>query len=381
MRAMLTGLAALILYSLLFCGCEVKHEIKPSGKQVDIGVIVPLSGEKEAFGTKALYGLQAALTHHPLTHKGDRIVLHIEDNHSHTETTDTLLRKLAQNSDIKVIILLLNSNATLQITSLINHLEIPVIAALATHEDLTIKSSYLTRISSSNAAQGKIAAFFVSDELLLDKAALFYNPSSVYSSSLATFFIEEFEKIHREIVDVIESEMDENELERRLLLLKKAGVELVYTSAVDRNARRLLQLRKKLNLDFQILGTGNMQANLKAHSIIEMPQLSEDVFVVADYFDDKIKTDEEKKIVAYSEEKKIELTTHSYLAYESYLLLHNALGKCQECNQTQLNQLLRNNSGFTGISDVIRTVEGDAKRPMFINRIHDEKMHIYVKVY
>ncbi|RLA71527.1 MAG: hypothetical protein DRG24_05320 [Epsilonproteobacteria bacterium] len=371
----------ILLIITIFSACEEKPTIKHSGKTVEIGVIVPLSGEHVSLGVKALIGLNAAHALQPLTVTGDRIQLHIGDNNSSIKGSLSLLEKFAENTDIKAIIILLNSYGALSIKQMINKKKIPVIAAIATHETLTTQSNYITRVSSSNDTQGKMAAFFAHDELLINRVAVFYDADSVYSTSLAQFFKEEFTDIGGTVYDELTANMPADQLERRLRALQEKGVELIYTSAIKRNAIHLLQINKKFNLNFQFIGTGNMLANMKERGITDYTELSEGTFVVAEYFDDRIKSIIEQQMRRYAKKKAIEFNTHSLLAYDSYLLLRDALKNCAECSRSTLNEALRNNRGFAGISDTIRTKDGDVKRPMFINKIHNEKMYVYVKVF
>jgi len=371
----------MLLIILLLGACEDKQTTKPSGRTVEIGVIVPLSGEHASLGTQALIGLNAAHALHPMTVAGDRIQLHIGDNNSSVRGSVSLVEQFSNDPNIKAIIILVDSYAALSIMQTVNQRQIPVIAAMATHETLTVQSDYMTRLSSSNNAQGKMAAFFAHDELLINRAAIFYEADSVYSASLASFFKEEFTNIGGKVYDELTADMPKNQLESRLRALEEKGVELIYTSAINRNAIRLLQINRKFDLNFQFIGTGNMLANLKERGISDYAELSEGIFVVAEYFDDRIKSTIEQQMKRYAKEKDVEFNTHSLLAYDSYLLLNNSVGGCENCTRSSLNDALRNNRGFSGLSDTIRTKDGDAKRPMFINKIHDEKMYVYVKVF
>ncbi len=381
MSSVLIRLTFIVMIGVIFLGCEDQSKIKASGKTIEIGVIVPLSGARKMLGVKALIGLNAAYALKPLSPAGDKIVLHIEDNNSSIEESKALLQTFAQNKEIKAIFILLESNVALAILPTINQLKIPVIATMATHESLTKKSHYITRVSSSNDAQGKIAAFFVHDELMIKKSALFYDIDSVYSTSLALYFEEEFKNIGGKVLGQLTSDMSKFVLQKSLIDLKKRGVEIIYASAISEKLLALLQINRDLNLDFKILGTGNMLANMSERGITNYVELSHNTFVVAEYFDDRIASKIEQQIQRYSHDNGVELNTHSLLAYEGYLLLNDTLGKCTTCGRMSLNNALRNHHGFEGINDTIRIKEGDVKRPMFINSIRNEKMYLYVKVF
>ena len=372
----------IVLSVMLFLtGCEETKKIRPSGKVITVGVIAPLSGESKTIGLKALEGLQAAQSIHPLTAKGDRIKLIVRDNKSYEGKAAALVSELAEEQKVNAIIILTTSDSVLTMTYVINRLNIPTVVAIASHETITEKSSYISRVCMSNAEQGRIAAYFAHDELLFEKAAVFYNAGSAYSNSLARFFQKEFENTGGEVVGKITSDLIDSNFKRELLTLQQKGVELLYTSVKGAKAIRLLQLREKLDWDVTIIGSDGLLNSLQEHGLEEMG-LAEGVFVTENYADDAMLTIEEKRLNHYMDAKQIDLNTHSYLAYESYLLLLEALSECTDnCGSDELNARLRNQKSFSGIDGRISVKEGEVQRPIYINRIHKGRMSMLLKVY
>ena len=203
----------IVLAIMLFLtGCEEKKKIRPSGKVIMVGVIAPLSGESRSIGLSALEGLRAAQAIHPLTAKGDRIEFDIRDDDSNRGQAVTVVADLAREK-VKAVLTFSTSDNVLTMTHSINQLNLPTVAAIASHEAITIKSGYISRVCMSNAEQGKIAAYFVHDELLLNDAAILYNENSAYSNSLARFFQKEYEKIAGDIVDKMTSDLSDHDFQ------------------------------------------------------------------------------------------------------------------------------------------------------------------------
>ena len=371
----------IVLAIMLFLtGCAEKKKIRPSGKVLMVGVIAPLSGESRSIGLSALEGLRAAQAIHPLTAKGDRIEFDIRDDDSNRGQAVTVVADLAREK-VKAVLTFSTSDNVLTMTHSINQLNLPTVAAIASHEAITIKSGYISRVCMSNAEQGKIAAYFVHDELLLNDAAILYNENSAYSNSLARFFQKEYEKIAGDIVDKMTSDLSDHDFQKKLMILKEKGVELLYTSVQGAKTIRLLQLREQLDWDVAIMGSDGLLSSLKENGLVDMG-LAEGVYITENYADDSIVTAEEKRLKDYVSAKTISLSTHSYLAYESYLLLLEALSQCtDQCSGDELNSRLRKQGFFPGLNDRISVKEGEVQRPILINKIHNGKMLMHLKVY
>lgn len=372
----------IILASILFLtGCEETKQIKPSGKIIAIGVIAPLSGESESIGLNALKGLQAAQEIHPLTARGDRIELIVQDDGSNAGKASALVSEFSREQKVKAVLTLSTSDSVLTMAHILNRLNLPTVTAIASHEAITKKSSYISRVCMNNAQQSRIAAYFAYDELHVNTVATFYNAGSAYSNSLARFFQKEFESIGGKVVGNVTSDLSDNSLKQELLTLRQKGVELIYTLVKGAKAIRFLKLRQKLGWKVKVIGSDGLLGSLQEHGLEDI-SLVEGVFVTENYADDAMATAEEKDLNSYIDKKKITLNTHSYLAYESYLLLLETLSECtDQCSGDQLNSRLRNHKQFSGINDRISVKEGEVQRPIFINKIHKGKMLMHLKVY
>ena len=76
-------------------------------------------------------------------------------------------------------------------------------------------------------------------------------------------------------------------------------------------------------------------------------------------------------------------TSYIALGIEAYLVLHNAMNRCQEPDDRLcINQMLRNTENFEGLVGKISILEnGKAKRPLIVNTIRDASARFVVKVH
>ncbi len=372
-----------VVFSLMLflTGCGERETIKPSGKVFKIGVIGPLSGDSASIGRKALEGLQAAYAIHPLTAIGDRIELIVKDDESSPKKVAEVFLGLLAEEKLDALITLSTSDGVMNMTKVINAQKLPVIVALASHESITTGSPYISRVCMSNAQQSRVAAYFIHDELFLEKTAIFYNAETAYSNSLAYSFQEAYKKIGGEIIAEMTSGLSTKALRPILRGLKTEGVEVLYTSVKGKRSVDLLRLRQELDWDVVIIGSDGMLGSLKEYGL-KGARSVEGLFVTENYADDSVATIEEVLLERYAKKNDILLNTHSKLAYESYLLLLEALAQCSSgCKSDELNSRLRDHEVFRGLNDRISVIEGEVQRPIFINHVHNAKMFMHLKVY
>ncbi len=69
-----------------------------------------------------------------------------------------------------------------------NACQTPITAVLAIHPDITKENDYVNQICFDNIFQGNVAVFFVRDDLLVERMAIFKTPDNSHSSNLAADF-------------------------------------------------------------------------------------------------------------------------------------------------------------------------------------------------
>ncbi len=199
----LIHLSILISFVFWLGGCDQKPSIEPSGKTIKIGIIAPLSGPDHIKGKEGLRGMQFAMQLQPYLQNGDRIELVAEDDRNDPALTVQLLKKLVEKDKVSAIITFSTSDPVLAMAKVADDYKTPILAAIATHPDITTHNGFISQLCFDDHFQGTTAALFVRDELLIDKVAVFINPDSAYSRDLAAKFESKFKSIGGEITDTI----------------------------------------------------------------------------------------------------------------------------------------------------------------------------------
>ncbi len=254
----------LVFLSLLILtpGCDRPEVIKPSGNTIKIGVIGPFSGPALAMGEDSLRGIRVVMHMRPFLDNGDAIELIIEDDKNEPELSVKALEKLATQDKVSAILLLSSSASGLAINRLADSYQVPVLIFLATHPDIARDKTFVSQLSFDNTFQGRVAALFVRDELLIDTVAVFQNPESFHSTSLAGEFIRKFEAIGGTIVENIPVTPGADDFKDILERLQKKKTQLLYLPVEAKDFIRISRTLEDMDWTLERMGSDGLVSNI-----------------------------------------------------------------------------------------------------------------------
>lgn len=376
---------SLLLLLSIVAGCEREVQIQPSGNVIRLGVIGPLTGENKAKGIDGAKGIKAAMKMAPLLDNGDKIELVIEDDQNQPALTVSALRKLADEEKVSAILLMSSSASALELRKLADEIKIPVLAMLATHPDVTLDNSYISQLCSDDNSQASVAALFVMDELLLERAAVFTNPDSQHSTALAAEFIRKFQSVGGVVTDTVLLGEGNGYIEK-LQELRDKSTDLLYLPVKAREIIAIEKASREIGWNPEIMASDGLLATVINDYSEEVPLL--DGIYAIDFFasDDEglHKSPQFKKIgKIYRSLYKDRGTSYTALGVEAYLVIHNAMNRCEMSDDRLcINTMLRNTKNFDALVGKISILEnGKANRPLVVNTIHEDTSKFVVKVY
>ncbi|OQX59203.1 MAG: hypothetical protein B5M52_03975 [Helicobacteraceae bacterium 4484_230] len=374
----------LILFTtmlLLLSGCENKTELKPNGNVVKIGVIVPLKGKDAAMGKEAVKGLKILQKTVPLTKDGTRIELIFKNNRSDLNTTLLYYKKLASDKEIKAIAVIAESESLLKIADIADEYRTPTLNIFATHPDISKKSSYISSICFNNIHQGQVAALYIRDDLLLDRAAIFYDKENPYSATLSKEFEKKFKWIEGNVVAKLPGNLTGSKLEAELNFLKKEKTDVLYMTQNVNNVFEVMKAVKKMDWDVTMMSRDGLFSRVKSKHK-EMINLA-DGLLTTDHFSNSMPlSDLGMQIVEKYIDDIDSVTNFAALSGEGYLLLKHALEQCNKPFKKEcINTHMRNVNQFKGFIGDFDIYEGNAMRPVIISKIQNGKMLFVVKIY
>ncbi len=373
----------LFLWLSLIAGCDRPTVIKPSGNTIKIGVIGPFSGPDRAMGEDGLKGIRTVMQMQPYLDNGDRVELVIEDDKNEPDLSVNGLKKLATEDKVSAILLLSSSAAGLAVNELADSYQVPVLVLLASHPDIAKEKKYVSQLIFDNIFQGRVAALFVRDELLIDRVAVFQNPKSFHSTSLGNEFIRKFEAIGGTIAADIQVTDATDDFKDTLERLQKTKTQLLYLPVEAEDFIRISTALEEVNWAPERMGSDGLVANV-------LRQYPEDADLLEGIIDIDMYTNDIKGTSFGEQAGKVyrqlfDKPANSFTAVgaEGYAILLKSMNRCTRPDDRQcVNSMVHSIDSFEGIIGRISIfADGKAERSLIVNRIKNGRMQFMVKVY
>jgi len=371
------------LWLSLIAGCDRPTVIKPSGKTIKIGVVGPLSGPDRAMGEDGLRGIRTVMHMQPYLNNGDRVELVIEDDKNESDLSVNVLKKLATEDKVSAILLLSSSSAGLAVNGLADSYQVPVLALLASHPDIAKDKKYVSQLIFDNTFQGRVAALFARDELLIDRVAVFHNSDSFHATSLASEFIHKFEAIGGVVTENIQLVDDTDDFKDILERLQKTKTQLLYLPVDPEDFIRISMALDEIGWAPERMGSDGLVANvLRQHP--EDADLLEGAIDIDLYAQDIQGTSfGEQSGKVYQQLFDKPGNSFTAVGAEGYAIILQSMNRCTRPGDRQcINSMIHNIDSFEGLMGRISIhADGKAERPLIVNRIRNGRTQFMVKVY
>jgi len=379
----LAKLTALIAAAASLNGCREESDTTPSGVTVRIGVIASLSGDDEATGRSGLMGVEIVRELHPMLDNGDKIRLVIEDDGSAPAGATSALARLAA-GNVTAVLLLTQSNTAMALTDEASRHGLPIIATIATHSDLTVANPRLIQIPIDDTFQGTVAALYVRDELLLNRAAVFSDAGDIHSELLAGEFARRFRKAGGTVLGEFALDTPDGAVpQETLVALRDRDVELVYVPVSTRTFTRLSDQLSRIDWRPRLMGADGLVAETVLKHEENLAML-EGVLVTDVYSAALKRTLYGRRIFEFYQDKYGKGgASYSVLACEGTSILFEAMNACERPYESEpLDAALREIRGFEGYSGPLSIgQDGRADRAVYVNTVRNGKLQHVVKVY
>ena len=371
------------LWLSLIAGCDRPTVIKPSGKTIKIGVVGPLSGPDRAMGEDGLRGIRTVMHMQPYLNNGDRVELVIEDDKNEPDLSVNGLKKLATEDKVSAILLLSSSSAGLAVNELADSYQVPVLVLLASHPDIAKEKKYVSQLIFDNIFQGRVAALFARDELLIDRVAVFHNSDSFHTTSLASEFIHKFEAIGGVVTENIQLVDDTDDFKDILERLQKTKTQLLYLPVDPEDFIRISKALDEIGWAPERMGSDGLVANvLRQHP--EDADLLEGAIDIDLYAQDIQGTSfGEQSGKVYQQLFDKPGNSFTAVGAEGYAIILQSMNRCTRPGDGQcINSMIHNIDSFEGLMGRISIhADGKAERPLIVNRIRNGRTQFMVKVY
>ena len=238
-------------------------------EQVNIGAILPLTGEFAPVGNDLKSGMLLALAEE----QNSKIKIYFEDDHSFNRVSAVnALNKLINVNDVRVV---LNSvvNTITPLASTLNRKKVPGVVVWDSNNKISTLGDYVFGMGYSTELAGSDMAHFARINLSVNKAAI-VSAHDEWSEIISNAFEEAFLKSGGSVFVHERVEITEDNFRALITKFKNANIEAIYCPLFDTAFVSLIKQAKQLGFKGKIL-TGD---GLTPHNVQVLGEYAEDIY-------------------------------------------------------------------------------------------------------
>lgn len=335
---------------------------KIEGNTIKLGIVASLNGELKPWGDDSKFGAELAVDEINKAGgvNGKKIELFVEDSNSKPEqgktATDLLIGK-----GVVGIVGEVASGITAQIADSAFQAGVPVVAIGATKTTLTDIGSNIFRVCYTDDFQGPVMAKFGYEELGLRNVAVMTDDKQPYSTGLSESFIKTFEKLGGKIVAHEHYNSGDQQFNAQLTNIKGKNPDGMFLSGYFTEVGLIARQGRDVGLHVKLLGGDGWDSQ-------ELVGAGGEGILggyFCNHYNDMEDRPEVKDFLTKWKSKyagKLPGTTMGALAYDSVMLMADAVKRAATPDAKGITAALDNTENFHGVSGTI-TLKGHGGNP------------------
>ncbi|MCF8241459.1 MAG: penicillin-binding protein activator [Melioribacteraceae bacterium] len=366
-------LSLIVLIGIVFFlySCNGQHT-----KNVDIGVLMPLSTDVATLGVPAKNGISLAIKEYNnfKNNNDPNVDLLIEDTKAQPSFGVSAINKLITVNSVKVIIGPLTSTVTLSVTPIAEENKVVLLSPGSSAPKLTTAGDYIFRNELSDLNGGKAQALLAYDTLGFRKMAVVYINTD-YGSGIYDVFRDEFEKKPGKILYSEAFKPGNTDFRTTINKIINSKIDAVFLVGIDEMIN-FIQQSYELGLNVPIFTTPIFE-NKKY--LDKLGDLANGILYVYYGTFNPTSTDSllTNFIDKYSKQFNSEPTYYSALGYDAANIILTAL-KMGDFNVENIKQNLykiKNYRGITGNTSFDKN--GDVNKPVILKTVRNNQFVSY----
>jgi branched-chain amino acid transport system substrate-binding protein len=246
--------------ALVACGGGAKH-----ATTIKIGWFGPETGDSALWGQaeyntvkmmaddyNAAGGVQVG------NHKYKVEIVAYDDKGDSTEAVN-VAKRLTSQDGVCAVIGAQGSGEAIPVAPIMNDAKVPLVSSTATNPKVTVTENgtvnpYMFRACFIDPYQGKVAAYFAYQRLNKRKAAIFMTIDDPYSTGLAQYFKDNFEKAGGKVVQEVSYTSGEKDFRAPLTKIKAANPDVIFIPAYYNDVSLAARQARDLGINQLLLG-------------------------------------------------------------------------------------------------------------------------------
>lgn len=229
----ITIMLSILIAVGLLSGCGGQDSSSGSG-DINIGVIMPLTGSNAQFGQSGKKGLELLEDE---TNKaggvlGRKIQFIFQDDEGKGASAANVAQKIINDNQVSAIVGPLTSTCAISAVNIAEQNKIPMVTGTATNTKVTEVGNFIFRTCFIDPFQGQVVAKFATGteegELKAKTATILYNNSDDYSKGLADAFKNNFEKDGGKVLEEETYATNDQDFNAQLTKLKSQNADVMF---------------------------------------------------------------------------------------------------------------------------------------------------------
>jgi len=250
----------ILCLALVGCGGNAKQD-----NVIKIGWLGPQTGDSALWGQAELATVQMMADDYnkaggiEVAGKKYQIQIVPYDDKGDSVEAVNVAKRLTSQDHVVAIVGAQGSGEAIAIAPYVNEAKVPTVASTATNPKVTVTESgavnqYMFRACFTDPYQGKVAAYFAYQRLGKRNAAIFMTIDDPYSTGLAQYFTENFEKAGGKIVATENYTSGEKDFRAPLTKIKNANPDVIFIPAYYNDVALIAKQARDLGIKTLLLG-------------------------------------------------------------------------------------------------------------------------------
>ena len=353
---LLSVLAAGAIFMGALTGCGGGGSKGADGDTIKVGGLLEMTGGSASFGISSKNGIDLALK--KINEKGvlggKKLSLVVADTKSEASEATNAMQKVISQDKVVAVIGPNQSSAVIAAGSINNGSKVVDVTPMGTNPDVTVDPGtkkvkpYSFRTCFIDPFQGTVMASFASNDLKVKKAAIYIDNTSDYAKGLAQFFKENFVKNGGEVVIEEAYLQKDTDFKATLTKIKAAQPDFIYIPGYYQEVGLIVKQAREMGINVPMAG-GDGWDSAKLPEIAGKAALDNTFFSSLYSPDDT--SDLNKSFVAeYKKAYNTNPDVFAALAYDSTLLIAEAIEKAGSADPAKIAEAMAKISGFKGVS-------------------------------
>lgn len=342
-----------LLAASVFAGCGGSS--KKASDTIKVGADIELTGGSASYGKSAQNAIKLAFDQ--VNAKGGvlgkKMELVVADNKSEAAEATNAMQKLVAQDKVVAVIGPNLSSAVIASTAVNTGAKVLVISPMGTNPQVTVgkdgkTKDFMFRACFIDPFQGTVMAAFAKNTLKAQKVALLIDNSSDYSKGLAQFFEIAFANGGGTIVAKESYLQKDTDFKATLTKIKATNPDMIYVPGYYQEVGMIVKQARDIGITVPMAGGDGWDSS-------KLPEIAGKTSLNNTFFSSLYSAEDDSKlnkdfVAAYKKAYNQKPDVFAALAYDSAMLVVNAIKTANSTDTVKIKDALAKTAGFNGVA-------------------------------